>query len=299
MIRNVLVRNARDDEALRAYWATYEPIADEVAAELREACLSLPDFAEIVRAMPPEEAARQEARGRELQRAAIFDGRVDEYLADLTQQGVGYARMGIQFASWFELCGIYRDLVTVRLGEAAIVDLARTTITSQGLNRLLHGMNRILDVAMQAIAAAYLAAKEEIIRDQQEAIREISTPVLQIREQVLILPIVGMVDTHRARQITESVLKAIRARRARAVVMDVTGVPIVDSKVARHLAQTCEAARLMGASVIVTGISQEIAQTLVTIGADFSTVQTLGDLQSGIEEVERLLRGGVATVASS
>jgi rsbT co-antagonist protein RsbR len=71
--------------------------------------------------------------------------------------------------------------------------------------------------------------------------------------------------------------------------MDVTGVPIVDSKVANHFAQACEAARLMGAVVLLTGISQEIAQTLVTIGADLPGVRTLGDLQSGIEAVDRML----------
>ena len=69
--------------------------------------------------------------------------------------------------------------------------------------------------------------------------------------------------------------------------MDITGVPIVDSRVANHLVQACEAARLMGAHVVITGISSSIAQALVTIGADLSGVVTLGDLQTGLEEAER------------
>lgn len=283
------IRNPGDDAALRAFWSFYEPLAGGISTELQAPCLEIPDFAEIIRAMSPEENARQNARSLALQRAAILDGRWDEYLSDLTQQGIAYAKMGVGFGAWFDVLALFRDLVRARL-VAANLDLARANMVNEG-------MLRFIDIALSTIGKAYIAAKQEIIGDQQEAIREISTPVLQIREQVLILPIVGVVDTHRARQITESVLKAIRAKRARAVVMDVTGVPIVDSKVAKHLAQTCESARLMGAIVIVTGISQEIAQTLVTIGADLASVRTLGDLQSGVEEVERLLGiGGPSAV---
>lgn len=276
------VRNAHEDEVLRRYWAFYEPLAADLNEELREACLAIPAFAEIIRAMSPEENARENARSVRLQRAGIIDGNWDEYLVDLQQQGTAYARMGVAFSSWFDLIAVFRDAIRTRLERASGLDPVGTA-------GAIEGMHRLLDIAMAGIGEAYLSTKEEIIRDQQAAIREISTPVLQIRDQVLILPIVGLVDTHRARQITESVLKAIRARRAKAVVMDVTGVPVVDSRVAKHLAQTCESARLMGAVMIVTGISQEIAQTLVTIGADLAGVRTLGDLQSGVEEVERLL----------
>lgn len=281
------IRTPRDAEALRAYWSVYEPAASAISDEVRDACLEIEDFAEIIRAMPDDVRAQQDARSVALQRAAILEGRWDAYLEDLTAQGVGYAKMGVSFGAWFDVIAAFRDLLRARLTELAKHDLERAALAAEG-------MHRLLDVAMATIGQAYLQAKEEIIRDQQEAIREISTPVLQIRDQVLILPIVGLVDTHRARQITEALLRAIRDRRARAVVMDITGVPIVDSKVAKHLAQACEAARLMGAVVIVTGISQEIAQTLVTIGADLSTVRTLGDLQSGIEEVEHLLSAGPA-----
>lgn len=127
------------------------------------------------------------------------------------------------------------------------------------------------------------------IRLQSEAIRELATPVLQVRQGLLISPIVGVIDTQRARQLTESVLISIRERRARIVVIDITGVPIVDSKVANHLVQTVEAARLMGATAILTGISPEIAQTLVVLGVNLASVRTVADLEGGIEEAERML----------
>jgi rsbT co-antagonist protein RsbR len=131
--------------------------------------------------------------------------------------------------------------------------------------------------------------RERIIRQQQEAIRELSTPVLQIRDRLLLMPIIGVIDTQRARLLTESLLTRIRTLRARVVVMDVTGVVTIDSKVTNHLLQTIQAARLMGARVIVTGLSAEVALSLVTLGIDLSRINTVGDLQGGIEEAERLL----------
>jgi len=84
-------------------------------------------------------------------------------------------------------------------------------------------------------------------------------------------------------------LRAIRANRAKVVVVDITGVGAVDSKVANHLVQTVAASRLMGATVIITGLSAEVAQTLVTLGVDLAKLNTVGDLQGGLEEAERLL----------
>jgi rsbT co-antagonist protein RsbR len=131
--------------------------------------------------------------------------------------------------------------------------------------------------------------RERVIRLQSEAIRELSTPVLQLRERLLLMPIIGVVDTHRAQLIMESALTAIRTRRARVLVMDVTGVATVDSKVANHLLQTVAAAKLMGASVIVTGLSAEVAQSLVALGIDLHGIHAVGDLQGGLEDAERLL----------
>src|SRR5437879_10206565 len=157
-------------------------------------------------------------------------------------------------------------------------------------------LNRILDVYEPAadrititVAVGFVQERERVIREQQEAIRVLSTPVLQVRARLLILPIIGVIDPQRARQLTEQLLRAIRTNRAKVVVIDITGVAAMDSNVANHLVQTVEASRLLGATVIVTGLSPEIAQTLVTIGVDLSGSGTVGDLQGGIEEAERLL----------
>src|SRR5713101_3109060 len=166
--------------------------------------------------------------------------------------------------------------------------------------------NRVLDAyepAANRIAAtvgvSFVQERERIIRQQQEAIRELSTPVLQVRERLLILPIIGVIDPQRARQLTEQLLRGIRANRAKVVVIDITGVAAMDVTVANHLVQTVEASRLLGATVIVTGLSPEIAQTLVTIGVDLGKMNTVGDLQGGIEQAERLLGYKVARLAEA
>src|SRR5690349_14177339 len=157
------------------------------------------------------------------------------------------------------------------------------------LNRVLDAYEPAANRIANTVAVSFVQERERIIRQQQEAIRELSTPVLQVRERLLILPIIGVIDPQRARQVTEQLLRGIRANRAKVVVIDITGVPAVDSTVANHLVQTVDASRLMGATVIVTGLSSEIAQTLVTIGVDLSKMNAVGDLQGGIEEAERLL----------
>ncbi len=175
-----------------------------------------------------------------------------------------------------------RDVYGRSLFERYQQDIERL---SAALNIYEPVANKILSI----VALAFVEEREKVVRQQQEAIRELSTPVLQVRDQLLILPIIGVIDTHRARQLTEQLLRTIRTRRAKVVVMDITGVPAVDSKIAGHLVQTVDASKLMGATVIVTGISPEIAQTLVTLGVDIAKMNTVGDLQEGIEVANQFL----------
>ena len=165
------------------------------------------------------------------------------------------------------------------------------------LNRILDAYEPAANRIANTVAVGFVQERERVIRQQQEAIRELSTPVLQVRERLLILPIIGVIDPQRARQLTEQLLRGIRTNRAKVVVIDITGVAAMDVTVANHLVQTVEASRLLGATVIVTGLSPEIAQTLVTIGVDLGKMNTVGDLQGGIEQAERLLGYKVATLS--
>ena len=156
------------------------------------------------------------------------------------------------------------------------------------LNRILDSYEPAANRIAVTVGVSFVEERERVIKEQQEALRELSTPVLQLRDRLLILPIIGVLDSARARQLTEQLLGAIRDNRATVVVIDITGVATIDRTVANHLVQTVEASRLMGARTILTGLSSEIAQTLVDLDVDLGMMETVGDLQGGIEEAERL-----------
>lgn len=225
-------------------------------------------------------------RVKELQKRYFLDltsgefGR--EYTANRVRLGVIHQRINLAIKWYLGMFSFYLRAVSSRLTEAHPDEPQRVLDTLMSLAKII-----FFDIGIQV--DTYIYQRERTIRQQQEAIRELSTPVLQVRERLLILPIIGIIDTFRARQLTENLLKAIRDNRAKVVVMDITGVAAVDSRVANHLLQTVAAAKLMGATVIITGLSAEVAQTLVTLGVDLSTLNTVGDLQGGIEEAERML----------
>ena len=189
---------------------------------------------------------------------------------------------GVETSDVIEIVLLLRDVLARSLFEKYRDDFAL-------LNRVLNAYEPAANRIAITVAGSFVEERERIIRQQQDSLRELSTPVLQVRERLLILPIIGVLDTARAHQLTDQLLHSIRAHRARVVVIDITGVPDVDEAVADHLVKTVDASRLMGAGVIITGLSSEIAQTLVTIGVDLGKMNTVGDLQGGIEEAERLL----------
>jgi PAS domain S-box-containing protein len=129
--------------------------------------------------------------------------------------------------------------------------------------------------------------QEEIIRAQAVALAELSTPLIPITEDVMVMPLVGSVDSRRAQQVIETLLSGIAESKARVAILDITGVSVVDTQVADALIRAAQAVRLLGAQVMLTGIRPEIAQTLVGLGADLSSIVTHGTLRSGIASVIR------------
>jgi rsbT co-antagonist protein RsbR len=136
-----------------------------------------------------------------------------------------------------------------------------------------------------------LRLQQEVIEAQQRAIQELSTPIIPVLEGVIVMPLIGSIDTARARDVTRSLLAGIREHRARVVILDITGVPILDSGVAAYLNKSIQAARLKGARTIVTGISDAVAETIVDLGIDWSGIETLSDLRVGLRVVMAGLRG--------
>jgi rsbT co-antagonist protein RsbR len=214
---------------------------------------------------------------------AMAKGTYDaSYVEDRLKLATLYAHAGLDARLFL---GAFHNLIRA-IGFEVTKQASRSP--EEGFTRFM-ALTKVAFFDLSLIVDAMVFERERVIRQQQEALRELSTPVLQIRERLLILPMIGVIDTQRARQLTESLLHAIRTHRAKVAVIDITGVPVVDSKVANHLMQTVMAARLMGTLAIVTGLSAEVAQALVTLGVDLGNVRTAGDLQGGLEEAEHVL----------
>ncbi len=124
--------------------------------------------------------------------------------------------------------------------------------------------------------------QQEVIEAQQEALKELSTPVIPVLDRILVMPLVGSIDSMRARDIMRALLEGISAHRAKVVILDVTGVPVMDTGVVNHINKTIQAAQLKGARTIVTGISDAVAEAIVDLGIDWGAVETLRDLQTGL-----------------
>ncbi len=124
--------------------------------------------------------------------------------------------------------------------------------------------------------------QEQILETQQQAIQELSTPLMPITDTVLVMPLVGTIDSHRAQQIIQRLLEGVAEHRAEVAIIDITGVQVVDTQVANVLLEAAQSTRLLGTQVLLTGISPALAQTLVQLGADMSGIITRGTLQAGI-----------------
>jgi rsbT co-antagonist protein RsbR len=271
-----------DRRSLEDLWTVYEAHYDEINEESQRGLADDPEFGPLMQSIPAEVMEEQSRHSQELLRAAMLEGLWDGYLADLHEQGATYARTGLSFASWFRALSVVRPLIKARLRAAFADEPAR-------LFPAVDAMDKWFDSTMSVIGEAYLNTKEQTILEQQEAIRELSTPVLTLMDGLLLLPVVGVIDSHRARQMTDQLLQAIHRHRAKVVVIDITGVAAVDSMVANHLIQAVDAASLLGSAAIVTGLSAEVAQTVVKIGVDLSRLRTVGDLQGGLAEATRLV----------
>ena len=250
--------------------------------QLREEWVRRITDAELLRAMSPEEI--------DTEVTAVYDNYVDTLETGSVETLQAYARdlseriipRGVETDEVLGIVLLLRDV----LARALFVKYQED---ADLLNRILDAYEPAANRIAVTVGVSFVQERERVIREQQEAIRELSTPVLQVRDRLLILPIIGGLDAPRVRQLTEQLLGAIQSNRARVVVIDITGVADIDLNVANHLVQTVEAARLMGASAIITGLSSKIAQTLVDLGVDLSMMNTVGDLQGGLEEADRLV----------
>ena len=172
-------------------------------------------------------------------------------------------------------------LFEIEPNRGEIAEILRGQISSALKGALLMAQEKRA-LAEAAHSAAQAHAQEEIIEAQKAIVHELSTPLIPITDRVMVMPLIGTIDSTRAQQIMETLLASIAAHDSQVVILDITGVSILDTMVANALIEAAHAARLLGAQVMLTGIRAEVAQTLVGLGIDLSGIRTHSTLDRGI-----------------
>ncbi len=231
---------------------------------------------------------------------AISTGDLEPFLTHARSVGQARASSGFIAADMFTALNELRH-VTWDLIEA--FDREHHTVTVAHVKQFEDAMHAFGKELLASFSTAYRQLQLQIhdqalqIESQQQTIRELSTPILPLYEGILVLPLVGAIDSFRASQMMERLLTTIAERQADIVILDITGVPVIDTAVANYLLQTARAAQLIGAHVILVGIGPEIAQTMVQLGVDVSSIEVGATLQSGIDLALRRMGRAIRPIA--
>ncbi|RSL29421.1 STAS domain-containing protein [Salibacterium salarium] len=154
---------------------------------------------------------------------------------------------------------------------------------SEKVFETLNEVERWVDGVINQLVDEYTGSWENTLHLQKLALKELSAPLIPVFEKISVMPLVGTIDTERAKLIMENLLEGIIEHRSQVVLIDITGVPVVDTMVAHHIIQASEAVRLVGAECILVGIRPEIAQTIINLGIDLRKFPTKSTLRKGIE----------------
>lgn len=201
-----------------------------------------------------------------------------EYLQRRVRVGEVHARIGLSLAAYFS--GVEQSF-QLFASELRHPDGRGATVEE------VSAMGKMLHVDAMLVIEAYNLVTQRKIADQAEALLEMSTPVAELWESVLLLPIVGVVDSSRAREMMGSVLRHIAESRAKVLIIDISGVPVVDTAVADHLVKMTRATRLMGCSAILSGLSAAVAQTIVELGINIEGIETTATLRDATARAYR------------
>ncbi|MDI1227939.1 MAG: protoglobin domain-containing protein [bacterium] len=264
--------------------------ADELIEALYELILGHPATRTF---FPDEKTIRHAQEMQKVNFARLFSGKYDlAYVENRLIVGQIHEQIGMP-PKWY--LGAYRrylNLIRERLDK-------HFKDKSEEAAKAFSSVQKIIFFDIALAMDAYIAANLETTTRHQAAIRELSTPVIKVHSRVLLMPIVGTVDTLRAQQIMETVLIRVVQDQAKVIIIDIAGVPVVDTKVADHLLRTTASVKLLGAQTILTGISATVAKTVVQLGVDISSMYTSTSLAEGIEFALEIVGKEIVSKTSS
>ena len=211
---------------------------------------------------------------------AFFSGQVDEgYVEVRYRVGEAHARIGLPLNTYFAGMNGFQEIFA-ELVLAAELPTNEQSAMTRSLAKLLH-----LDTAI--VVDTYNQIVEDTLTAQSKSLLEMSTPVTQIWEGILLLPIVGLIDSHRARDIMNATLAKIAETQAQIFILDISGVGVVDTAVANNLIKITSATRLMGCETTISGVSPAIAQTIVDLGIDVGSIKTTATMKDALSDAFR------------
>jgi rsbT co-antagonist protein RsbR len=250
-----------------------EKYTDTIVEDFYKLLLSHPETKKF---FPDEATVRRVKRTQREYFLGLFGGKCDlAYVEDRLRVGIAHERIGLS-TKWY--LGAYRKYMQL-ICEHLFDEFKDPVLVRQAFECI----QKVVYFDIALASDTYLAAKIETIERHQAAIRELSTPVIRVHDRILLLPLVGTIDSHRANQVMDSVLLKVSEAQAKVIIIDIAGVPVVDTKVADSLVKTTAAVRLLGAETILTGITAQVARTIIHLGVDISTMHTLSRLAEGIE----------------
>jgi rsbT co-antagonist protein RsbR len=206
----------------------------------------------------------------------FFEADIDEsYLRDRMKVGETHARIGLPMHAYFSAMNMSFDHLLEMDQDHRDGDAVADRGLASSLAKLMH-----LDTAL--VVQAYSTVISETLAAQGKSLMEMSTPVTQVWDGILMLPVVGIIDSKRAQDVMNAILQSIAETKARNFILDISGVAVVDTAVANHLIKITKATALMGCECVISGVSPAIAQTIVELGIDVGTVRTTANLKDAL-----------------
>jgi rsbT co-antagonist protein RsbR len=289
-MRHQAIHNLKAEELLELYLLTREDLArirafGEIAQPKMEAIVErwyawLKTQAEFDQFFSDPELLE---RVQDLQRAywrVFMGGEVDEsYVEARYAVGEAHARIGLPLNTYFAGMNGFLEIFVDVVAESRL-SADEQSAMSRSLAKLLH-----LDTAI--VVDTYNQIVEDTLTAQSKSLMEMSTPVTQIWGGILLLPIVGLIDSHRARDIMNATLAKIAETQAQIFILDISGVGVVDTAVANNLIKITSATRLMGCECTISGVSPAIAQTIVDLGIDVGRIKTTATMKDALSDAFR------------
>lgn len=201
----------------------------------------------------------------------VFAAMDDDYIERQSYFGEVFASVGIPFNAYLAFLNRLHENVRNIFRERELMNLD-----------LSESFNKVAGIAVSTVTDGYNNSANQILQEQTQAIMEMATPVTQLWDGILLLPLVGYVDSNRAKTIMTTILEQISTTQSKVFILDISGVAVVDTAVANYLMKMTQATKLMGCACVIAGISPAVARTIIDLGVDLGGVETKGNLMGAL-----------------